>query len=520
MRRLLEGREFESEEEPAYLKGKRAQRMLSRALETNPYVPAYLLGARPLPDEMPDLFALGSEEEAVIYVGDLRCLLAPRGGGGSVAGGHRGRKAGGVGGENGAVRAGTLPVGRAPRVNSRPVPRRETMETRVRAAHGDGTSGEAGSEMTGHLLYVITSGDTGGAQSHVLHCCTRLRNEYGVGLVAGTGGYLVERARALGLPVYVLPGLGRNRPAAGDVAVLRGLLRVIRDFRPALVCCHSTKAGFLGRLAARLAGVPAVFTVHGWGFSEGVPALRRAAVLRAERLAAGWADRIICVSEYDRDLALRHGVARPEQMVVVPNGVPPVGEELRARPGEGGPVRLVMVARFEAPKDHLLLLRALAGLAAPEWELWLVGDGRLEEKARQEAAGLGLGDRVRFLGPRHEVPELLARCHVFVLTSNWEGLPLTVLEAMRAGLPVVASDVGGVREAVADGETGFLVPRGDAARLRERLKLLLQTPELRARMGAAGYGRWRERFTLDRMLRNTEAVYREVLRRAGWRRPA
>jgi glycosyltransferase involved in cell wall biosynthesis len=371
----------------------------------------------------------------------------------------------------------------------------------------------------GCLLYVITSGDTGGAQSHVLHCCTHFRGEYRVALAAGTGGYLVERVRALGLPVYVLPGLGRNRPAAGDVGVLRGLLRVIRDFRPALVCCHSTKAGFLGRLAARLAGVPAVFTVHGWGFSEGVPFLRRAAVLQAERLAARWADRIICVSAYDRELALRSGVGRPDQMVVVHNGVPPVGAELRASPGEGSPVRLVMVARFEAPKDHPLLLRALAGLAAPEWELWLVGDGRLEEKARREAAGLGLGERVRFLGPRHDVPELLARCHVFVLISHWEGLPLTVLEAMRAGLPVVASDVGGVREAVADGETGYLVSRGDEAGLRQRLRLLLEDPVLRARMGAAGHARWRERFTLDRMLRETEAAYRDVLERARRKRP-
>ncbi|MGQ9532872.1 MAG: glycosyltransferase family 4 protein [Desulfotomaculales bacterium] len=394
------------------------------------------------------------------------------------------------------------------------------METWASGADMGGVFGVVRGGNTGRFLYVVTSGDTGGAQGHVLHCCTRFRGDYGVGLVAGTGGYLVERVRALGLPVYVLPGLGRNRPAAGDLSVLRGLLRVIRDFGPALVCCHSTKAGFLGRLAARLAGVPAVFTVHGWGFSEGVPAVRRAAVLRAERVAARWTDRIICVSVYDRDLALRHGVGQPEQMVVVPNGVPPVGEELRARPGEGGPVRLVMVARFEAPKDHLLLFRALSGLAAPDWELWLAGDGRLEEKARREAARLGLGDRVRFLGPRRDVPELLARCHVFVLTSHWEGLPLTVLEAMRAGLPVVASDVGGVREAVADGETGFLVPRGAVTRLRERLRLLLEDPALRARLGAAGYARWRERFTLDRMLRETEAVYREVLDRAGQKGPA
>ena len=361
------------------------------------------------------------------------------------------------------------------------------------------------------ILHLITSGDTGGAQTHVLWCCEGMRDAFSVALGAGTDGALIEQARKLGLPVYVIPQLGRNRPDVGDLWGLRRLVGLVKEVRPDLVSCHSTKAGFLGRLAARLAGVPAVFTAHGWAFSEGIPQLRRWVMLQAERLAARWAARIICVSEYDRQLALACGVGRPEQLVTVRNGVPPVDESLRARPEYGRPARLVMVARFAAQKDHALVLRALAGLGELEWELWLVGGGELEEKARREAESLGLGGRVRFFGVRHDVPELLAQCHVFVLASNWEGLPLTILEAMRAGLPVVASDVGGVREAVADGETGFVVPRGDEVFLRERLRLLLASPELRARMGAAGYARWRQQFTLERMLARTQAVYREVL---------
>lgn len=264
-------------------------------------------------------------------------------------------------------------------------------------------------------------------------------------------------------------------------------------------------------MGARLAGVPAVFTAHGWAFSEGIPQPRRWVMLQAERLAAHWAERIICVSEYDRRLALQYGVGRPEQLVTVHNGIPPVADSLWAKPGEGGNVRLVMVARFSPPKDPFLLLRALAGLKGCTWELWFVGGGELEELAREESTRLGLGDRVCFLGTRRDVAELLARCHIFVLISNWEGLPLTVLEAMRAGLPVVASDVGGVGEAVVDGVTGFLVPRGDVRLLRERLKVLLENPELRARMGAAGYERFRKHFTVDRMVARTKEVYYEVL---------
>lgn len=345
---------------------------------------------------------------------------------------------------------------------------------------------------------------------HVLHCCERLSADFEIALVSGSEGYLTEQVRARGLPVYVAKSLACNRPTIADPAGVGEIMRVIRAVRPDLVSCHSTKAGFLGRLAARLGGVPAIFTAHGWAFSEGVPGPRRVAALWAERVAARWARRIICVSEYDRRLALRYGVGRPEQLVTIYNGVPPVADTLRAKPGEGS-VRLVMVARFSPPKDPFLLLHALAGLKDNSWELWFVGGGELEEKAKAESTRLGLGDRVRFLGARRDVAELLARCHVFVLASNWEGLPLTVLEAMRAGLPVVASAVGGVGEAVIDGVTGFLVPRGDAGLLRGRLKVLLENPELRARMGAAGYERFRKNFMVDRMVARTKEVYYEVL---------
>ena len=116
-----------------------------------------------------------------------------------------------------------------------------------------------------------------------------------------------------------------------------------------------------------------------------------------------------------------------------------------------------------------------------------------------------------FWGTRDDVPELLAGSQVFVLPTKWEGFPISILEAMRAGLPVIASDVGGVREAVGEGETGFLVPRGDAATLRARLEMLLKQPDLRARLGAAGRRRYEARFGLERMLKKTRAVYDEVL---------
>ncbi len=125
---------------------------------------------------------------------------------------------------------------------------------------------------------------------------------------------------------------------------------------------------------------------------------------------------------------------------------------------------------------------------------------------------MGLGQRIAFLGFQRDVPRLLARSNVFVLSSRWEGLPRSILEAMRAGLPVIASDVGGVREAVVEGETGFLIPRGDAATLEERLRDLLSSPRLRGEMGKAGRRLYEESFAFPVLVESTLALYEKILR--------
>jgi glycosyltransferase involved in cell wall biosynthesis len=173
-----------------------------------------------------------------------------------------------------------------------------------------------------------------------------------------------------------------------------------------------------------------------------------------------------------------------------------------------------MVGRFEPQKDFGLLVRAIHGLHA-DVHVTLVGDGPTRGAAETLARHLGLEERIQFLGFRHEVARILSEAHVFVLASKWEGLPRSILEAMRAGLPVVASDVGGVGEAVVEGDTGFLVPRGSVDAVRSRLERLCEVPELRARLGAAGRARYLAHFTLEGMLRGTACVYADVLSKTG-----
>lgn len=362
------------------------------------------------------------------------------------------------------------------------------------------------------VLYVITRAEYGGGQVHVLDLLRGFRNRCEVALATGEEDYLTREAASLGVPVFVLPHLVHPIRPRDDVRAVRETLAVIRQWRPDLVHAHTSKAGIVGRAAARIAGVPSVFTAHTWAFAEGMGWKRRAVGIVAEKAMALPAARIINVSAANRDLALHYHIAPRRKLAVIHNGVPDGSE--RASPGNGGEPRIVMVARFAEQKDHGLLMRAFARAALPG-RLQFIGDGPTRPLVETEARRLGIADRVDFLGARGDVPDVLAQAHIFALATNWEGFPLTILEAMRAGLPVVATAVGGVAEAIVDGVTGYTVPHADEAAFAARLATLLAEPQLRAQMGKAGRERYEQRFTLDIQIERTYQVYLAATRGAG-----
>lgn len=361
------------------------------------------------------------------------------------------------------------------------------------------------------ILYFITNGDLGGAQTHILHLASYLTQDFGINVAMGVKGPLWDALESRGIPVYHIPSLVREVSPSRDILCLHEVVKLFRTVKPDLISTHSSKAGILGRLAARLCGIPVIFTAHGWSFTEGLPESKRRAYIFAERIAARWATRIICVSEYDRQLAIKCGVGRPEQLITIHNGVPLLQDYELAKAGNGNPVRLIMVARFSKQKDYQLLFRALLEIKNNQaFEMYLVGDGPLFSQSKEMVQQMGLTDVVKFLGARKDVPALLAEAQIFVLISRWEGFPRSVLEAMRAGLPVIASDVGGTRESVIDGETGFLIPRGDVEILKDRLLKLINDPSLRVQMGNNGYRRFLSNFTFEHMLEETLKLYREI----------
>jgi glycosyltransferase involved in cell wall biosynthesis len=362
------------------------------------------------------------------------------------------------------------------------------------------------------IAYLVTRADPiGGVQIHVRDlAAAMLAQGHATTVIIGGSGPFVDSLRAHDIPTVLLRHMTVPINPLRDLRALREVHGVLRELSPELVAAHSSKAGILGRLACRWLDIPVILTAHGWSFSPGTPRLTAAVYRQIERSVGPITSKIITVSEVDRRQTLDARIVAEDRVVAVHNGIADIAPSLRSEPGRA-PVRLVMVARFGAQKDHPTLFRALAGLLDFEWTLDLIGDGPLMSQTAALAHTLGLGDRVRFLGQRTDVEQLLAEAQVGLLATNWEGLPLSILEAMRAGLPVIASDVGGISESVHDGETGYLVPRGGVDLLRERIARLLSDPVLRVRLGASARALYEQQFTLGRFVSNTLAVYREVL---------
>jgi glycosyltransferase involved in cell wall biosynthesis len=308
-----------------------------------------------------------------------------------------------------------------------------------------------------------------------------------------------------------------------DVVSLGKLVRLFRRLRPDIVHTHTAKAGTLGRLAARLAGVPrSVHTFHGHVLEGYFSPAATSFFLRIERALARGTDRIITVSPRLRLALLAMQIGRPEQVEVVPLGLD-LDRFLRMPTGQGdlrpslrvpaGAPLLGIVGRLVPIKDHPTLLQALTllpdGDQAPH--LLVVGDGERREELEQLAHRLGLGSRVHFLGWRDDLETILSGLDVVICSSKNEGTPVALIEAMAAGVPVLSTDVGGVGDLVTHGETGWLVPPADPSALARGIERLLRDPALRRRLAAGARPVVLERHDVKGLIHRMETLYEGVM---------
>jgi glycosyltransferase involved in cell wall biosynthesis len=364
------------------------------------------------------------------------------------------------------------------------------------------------------LIYIITKSELGGAQRHVYDLINSLHETYEVHLVVGTTGWLVDMSTALGVYCHHLPILNRNINIFKDLLAIEEFVRLVNKIKPDLIHAHSSKPGVIARLAGAICRVPVVFTAHGWGFSPNSPTVIRNIAFVVEKLLAPLASKIICVCESDRQLAIKSKVVAKHRLVTIHNGIETI-DAPRANPAID-PLQLIMVARFtKKQKDHDTLMQAIKIIKEQirtDIKVVMVGTGPDWEDAKQTAKDLNILANIDFVGDRLDVPDLLAQSQVFVLSTHYEGFPISVLEAMRAGLPVIATKVNGVSEQIVDGVTGLLVPHLDVYSLVAAIMTLIDHPEMRQSMGAEGSQKLARQFTLDRMSSRIDTLYKSVIK--------
>ena len=365
--------------------------------------------------------------------------------------------------------------------------------------------------MRRRLLLLVTRSELGGAQKYVYALATAVSAaKYEIAVACGGREWLCRALTAKGVPVFSLPPLA-SRPNSSakiirslfDPVAFSALCRLVREYRPDILHTNSTKAGFLGRLAARRARLPVVVhTWHGLPINEIMSGNSRRLLLFSERLASKLSHALVAVSDRDRCDALCYRLARPDLIKTVFNGVSPRGVPPRHE-------IVGTVANLYANKGLPIFLEAAKHVltVAPRTIFVIVGDGPLRNSLLALASQLGLGQSFLMTGSVEEPSQYFKAFDLFVLPSLKEGLPFALLEAMAYGLPVVSTEVGGMPEVNIDGETGLVVPSSNPRALADAILNLLRNSERAAEMGASAAARVEVRYSLTRMLQETEALY-------------
>jgi len=357
-------------------------------------------------------------------------------------------------------------------------------------------------------------------------CTTRLvQGSLGAG--EGDMRYLLPPAVA----AEYLPRLRRELSPADDYAAFRRVSAILHEFRPQIVHTHMAKAGAIGRAAAAMynrSAPPAdrarvVHTYHGHVLEGYFSASKTALFVGIERLLAHATDRLIAISPAIRDeLLTQHRIGRPDQYRVVPLGFDlsafaAIDDRARAAARESlgiapGARVVSTVGRLTMIKQHHLFLETarLVANREPATLFLIAGDGELRAELERTARDFGLADRVRFLGWRRDLTTIYGASDVFLLTSRNEGTPVALIEALASGVPGVSTDVGGVRDVMAD-EAGLVAPYDDAAGLAEAVATLLGGADLRRTMGGRGRASVLARYSIDRLVDDIDGLYRELL---------
>lgn len=353
------------------------------------------------------------------------------------------------------------------------------------------------------IIHIITALNIGGAEKLLLDLVKKLDKEkYDIKIATVVeGGNLVEKFEEVGIPVKVFKKKGKI-----GLGVIWKIYRYLRKERPQIVHTHLFGGDTWGRVAAILARVPIIITTeHNTNFDENF--LKRA----IKKILSFFTAKVIAVSEAVRQYSISKDHINSKKVEVILNGVNLENFLSISQKEFGKPPIIGIIGRLAEQKGHKYLFEALNLLRTIPWTLWVVGDGSLKAELEKLAKILDLRERTIFLGAQENIPEILDKIDIFVLSSLWEGLGLAVIEAAAAAKPIVAANVGGIPEIIENEKTGLLVESGNVKSLADGLERMLLGEGEALTMGRGAREYVRERFGLEKMVREYEEAYERLL---------
>lgn len=375
----------------------------------------------------------------------------------------------------------------------------------------------------------VLEATVGGTRRHLVSLVTGIdRNKFAIEVAApeirestiDDRGF-IDEIQAVGVPLHIIPMVRSIMPIA-DMKSLRILSSLIRENHYDLVHVHSSKAGFLGRIAAKWNGLPTIYTPNGFYFLNERHLGKRLLFLSFEKMIAGLTDTLIAVSFSEKQVAIQNKIIPKHKIEVIPNGIelnqfycePDLRCQLRSKLGLQNHDEVIgIISRYIPQKDPLTVVRCAKHVldVRPSVKFIWCGEGPMREETEALAQKLGVESSFMFLGYRADVVQLMNVFDVLLLASIFEGLPYTILESMATKLPIVATNAVGTRDLIKDGESGFLSPKGDAEGLAQNILKLLQDSSLRHQLGERARVLVEEKYNVSRMITETENIYLKTI---------
>ncbi len=373
------------------------------------------------------------------------------------------------------------------------------------------------------VCYVITKPELGGAQLSTLNLLLLLpKDKYNISIITSPRGILASEFNESGVRCFFSPFLARGINPLLDILAFIHILLICISIKPVIVHTHSSKAGIIGRWAARFAGVPIiVHTVHGWSFNKYQGLIRKRLFIFLEKITAGFTSKIICVSRSDMNIGQRYKIASNNKFVFIKYGIQisnfrkPITSILQKKKELGifnnDPV-VGMISCLKPQKSPLDYIKASIEIYnnMPKVNFLLIGDGILRRQCERLIADSTLNGRFKFTGWRRDIADILDVLDIVVLTSLWEGMPVSIIEALCKGRPVVATNVGGTAELVKDGVNGFLITPGSYRELVDKILKILEDRALFYSMKKEAFVSIDDSFLVDRMVGDIESLYSKI----------